>query len=87
MPLQINDSSGSVCGFPLMYQMMRANTKPGMTIMLPMMMVRRVRMLNPRVGESRRCAFALLPKSGRQGQLQTVNSGCLEVQSNPCVPS
>lgn len=56
MPLQINVSKGSVSGWPAMYQMMRASTIPGKNIMLPMTMVRRVRMAMGSARRSRRCA-------------------------------
>ena len=45
MPLQISVSHGSLSGLPEMYQTIRASSKPGKIIMLPMMMVRRVRMV------------------------------------------
>lgn len=45
--LQISVSSGSVVGFPAMYQMISARNIPGSTIEAPMTAVRNVRMVFP----------------------------------------
>src|SRR6056300_899644 len=67
MPLQISVSRGSLSGFPLMYHTRSARRRPGSTIMVPMMTVRRVRMVLPTLRASSRCASRPLSHAFGEG--------------------